>query len=137
MFVRSVSNVPVEGVPVGAGITKQVLIGPDQGPNFALRKFSMQPGGGMPLHTNTVEHEQYVLGGRAKVVIGDEVLEVKADDVVFIPKGVPHSYQTLGNEPFEFLCIVPNLPDKTVIVGLDDRGDSPHLEHVPATGAGD
>jgi quercetin dioxygenase-like cupin family protein len=136
MFVRSVSNVPVEGVPVGAGITKQVLIGPEQGPNFALRKFSMQPGGGMPLHTNTVEHEQYVLGGRARVVIGDQVLEVRGDDVVFIPKGVPHSYQTLGNEPFEFLCIVPNLPDETVIVGLDDGGDGPHLEHVPATGAG-
>jgi quercetin dioxygenase-like cupin family protein len=87
MFVRSATSIPREGVPVGAGITKQVLIGPDQGPNFALRKFSMQPGGGMPLHTNTVEHEQYVLRGRARVMIGDEVLEVKKDDVVFIPQG--------------------------------------------------
>lgn len=137
MFVRAVSNVPVEGVPVGAGVTKQVLIGPDQGPNFALRKFSMQPGGGMPLHTNTVEHQQYVLGGRARVVIGEDTLEVGKDDVVFIPGGVPHSYRTLGEETFEFLCIVPNLPDETVILGTRDPEEGHSLEHVPATGAGD
>jgi quercetin dioxygenase-like cupin family protein len=136
MFFRSVASVPVEGVPAGTGTTRQVLIGPDLGPNFALRKFSMQPGGGMPLHTNTVEHEQYVLGGRARVVIGDEVREVQKDDVVFIPRGVPHSYKTLGEEPFEFLCVVPNLPDETVIMGSRDSEGGPSMEDVPATGAG-
>jgi quercetin dioxygenase-like cupin family protein len=70
----------------------------------------------MPLHTNVVEHEQYVLGGRARVVLGDDVLEVQKDDVVFIPGGVPHAYQALGDEPFEFLCMVPNLPDETTLV---------------------
>jgi quercetin dioxygenase-like cupin family protein len=76
----------------------------------------MEPGGGMPLHTNTVEHQQYVLGGRARVVIGDEVHEVGKDDVVFIPGGVPHSYEAMGDDPFEFLCIVPNLPDETTLL---------------------
>lgn len=116
MPARPVKSVPSEPVPAGTGTSKQVLIGPDEGPNFALRKFSMEPGGGMPLHTNTVEHEQYVLRGRARVVIGGEVLEVEKDDVVFIPGGVPHSYQALGEEPFEFLCIVPNLPDETTLL---------------------
>ena len=116
MPIRPSHAVPKEEVPAGTGTTKQLLIGPDEGPNFALRKFSMAPGGGMPLHTNEVEHEQYVLRGRARVVIGEEVLEVKRDDVVFIPGGVPHSYETLGGEPFEFLCIVPNLPDETKIL---------------------
>jgi quercetin dioxygenase-like cupin family protein len=106
----------VEEVPAGTGTQKQVLIGPDEGPNFALRKFSMEPGGGMPLHTNQVEHEQYVLRGRARVVIGTEILEVTKDDAVFIPGGVPHSYEALGDEPFEFLCVVPNLPDETTVL---------------------
>ena len=74
MPARSSSSIPAESVPAGTGTRRQVLIGPDQGPNFALRKFIMEPGGGMPLHTNDVEHEQYVLAGRARVVIGDEVL---------------------------------------------------------------
>jgi len=123
MPARPSHAIPTEDVPAGTATRRQVLIGPDQGPNFALRKFMMEPGGGMPLHTNTVEHEQYVLRGRARVVIGDEVLEVKKDDVVFIPGGVPHSYQALGQEPFEFLCAVPNLPDETTIIedpGSDD-----------------
>ncbi|MFH1765445.1 MAG: cupin domain-containing protein [Gemmatimonadota bacterium] len=113
---QSSSSIPTEIVPAGTGTRRQLLIGPDVGPNFALRKFIMEPGGGMPLHTNTVEHEQYVLRGRARVVIGDDVLEVVKDDVVFIPGGVPHSYEALGAEPFEFLCVVPNLRDESRII---------------------
>jgi quercetin dioxygenase-like cupin family protein len=116
------SSIPTEVVPSGRGTRRQVLIGPDVGPNFALRKFIMEPGGGMPLHTNEVEHEQYVLGGRARVVIGDEVLEVQKDDVVFIPGRVPHSYEAMGEEPFEFLCVVPNLPDETRLVEEGQAG---------------
>ncbi|MCJ7629578.1 MAG: cupin domain-containing protein [Longimicrobiales bacterium] len=116
---QSSSSIPAEIVPAGTGTRRQVLIGPDVGPNFALRKFIMEPGGGMPLHTNTVEHEQYVLRGRARVVIGDELLEVEKDDVVFIPGGVPHSYEALGDEPFEFLCAVPNLRDESTILDLE------------------
>ena len=122
MPARPSESIAAEVVPAGKGTTRQVLIGPEEGPNFALRKFIMEPGGGMPLHTNTVEHEQYVLRGRARVVIDDEVLEVKKDDVVFIPGGIPHSYEALGDETFEFLCVVPNLPDETRV--LAPEGDS-------------
>ena len=116
MPARPSRTIPAEVVPAGSRTTRQVLIGPDQGPNFALRKFTMEPGGGMPLHTNTVEHEQYVLRGRARVRIGDEVHEVKAGDVVYIPGGTPHSYDAEGDEPFEFLCVVPNGPDSIDLV---------------------
>lgn len=115
--VRHVDSLPAEEVKAGTGTTRQVLIGPDEGPNFAMRRFIMEPGGGMPMHTNTVEHEQYVLRGSARVQIGDDVHHVKAGDVVFIPKGVPHNYRADdGDEPFEFLCVVPNQPDVIEIV---------------------
>ncbi len=116
MSVKHSSEIPIEPVTAGAGASRQVLISPEEGSNFAMRKFIMEPGGGMPRHTNQVEHEQYVLRGRARVGIGDEVLEVTRDDVVYIPAGVPHWYQTEGDETFEFLCLVPNLPDETVIL---------------------
>lgn len=117
MSVRQADSVPTEEVTGGTATQRQVLIGPDEGPNFALRRFIMQPGGGMPLHTNEVEHEQYVLRGSARVQIGSEVHHVKAGDVVFIPGGVPHSYDAdEGAEPFEFLCVVPNRPDQIKLV---------------------
>jgi len=114
--VKHAADVPAQPVTAGTATTRQMLIGPDEGPHFALRRFTMQPGGGMPPHTNTVEHEQYVLRGSASVGIGDQVHEVRAGDVVFIPAGTPHWYKAHAGEPFELLCAVPNLPDKTELV---------------------
>ena len=113
---KHADDVPAEPVGAGSGTVRQVLIGPDEGPNFAMRRFIMEAGGGMPKHTNTVEHEQYVLQGHARIGIGDDVIEVKRDDVIFIPAGVPHWYESLGPEAFEFLCVVPNGSDEIRLV---------------------
>ncbi len=117
MSVKRSESVEKKNVAAGKGTTIQVLISAQEGPNFALRKFSMQAGGGMPRHTNTVEHEQYVLHGHARIGIGDETYEVKTGDVVFIPDGVIHFYENIGDEPFEFLCVIPNKADEIKIVG--------------------
>jgi quercetin dioxygenase-like cupin family protein len=116
MSVKHANDVEAKNVTAGKDTTIQVLISAQEGPNFALRKFSMQKGGGMPRHTNTVEHEQYVLRGQATITIGDETHQVKTGDAVFIPEGAIHSYQNMGNEPFEFLCIIPNKEDKITVV---------------------
>lgn len=122
MPVKSAKNVPAEPVRAGSGTVRQVLIGPDEAPNFALRRFVMEPGGGMPAHTNRVEHEQYVLRGRATIGLGDETIAVRADDVVYIPAGVPHWYKAEGDEPFEFLCVVPNTPDQIELIDQNRMG---------------
>jgi quercetin dioxygenase-like cupin family protein len=116
MSVKHANDVEAKEVAAGKDTTIQVLISAQEGPNFALRRFVMQPGGGMPLHTNTVEHEQYVLTGRAKIGIDGQEYEVNKGDVVFIPEGVPHFYQNVGDEPFEFLCIIPNKKDVITLV---------------------
>jgi quercetin dioxygenase-like cupin family protein len=116
MSVKRQDDVAAEPVAAGTATRRQVLIGADEGPHFAMRRFIMEPGGGMPRHTNTVEHEQYVLAGRATIGIGDETREVGRGDVVYIPAGTPHWYHAHEGENFEFLCVVPNLPDKIELV---------------------
>ena len=116
MTVKHAMDVEAKDVAAGKDTTIQVLISSQEGPNFALRKFSMQKGGGMPRHTNTVEHEQYVLRGQATITIGNEVHQVETGDVVFIPEGAIHSYQNMGEGLFEFLCIIPNKEDKITVV---------------------
>ncbi len=115
-LVKHAEAVAKADVTAGNRTQMQVLIGPaDRAPNFAMRRFIMAEGGGMPMHTNTVEHEQYVLCGRAEVGIGDKVHEVRQGDVLLIPAGVPHYYKVL-QAPFEFLCMVPNSPDQIRVV---------------------
>jgi len=117
--VRPAAQVPFLEVPAGQDTSMQVLVGPEQGaPHFALRRFVIQEGGGMPLHTNDVEHEQYVLRGRARITVGDAVHEVQADHTLFIPAGVPHSYEVVEG-PFEFICVVPNHPDQIKVMDAD------------------
>ncbi len=116
MPVKHADEVPYQPVNAGKDTTIQILISPEEGPHFAMRRFTMKPGGGMPKHTNAVEHEQYVLQGHARIAIGDEEYEVRAGDVVFIPAGVPHWYKNIGDEDFVFLCLVPNLPDEIEIM---------------------
>jgi quercetin dioxygenase-like cupin family protein len=116
MSVKNVEDFKKEEVKAAKDTYRQVLIGSEQGPHFAMRRFIIEAGGSMPMHTNLVEHEQYVLGGRASIKIGDDDYQVKKGDVVFIPANIPHSYQTIGNEAFEFLCVVPNQPDEIKLI---------------------
>ncbi|MDE2976165.1 MAG: hypothetical protein OXU63_01445 [Acidobacteriota bacterium] len=63
--VRRADDASPNRVELGTATTTQVLLGADDdAPHFAMRRFRMEDGGGMPLHTNQVEHEQYVLRGR-------------------------------------------------------------------------
>ena len=51
-----------------------------------------------------------------------EHLTVKAGEYLYIPAGMPHSYTAEGDEPFEFLCVVPNAPDTIELVEDESAG---------------
>jgi quercetin dioxygenase-like cupin family protein len=116
MFVKHSSSIQKEKISAGKNTFKQVLIGQEEGPNFAMRLFTIEPQGEMPLHKNSVEHEQYVVQGRAQIGIGEKSYTVETGDVVFIPANVPHYYRTIGDEAFKFLCMVPNKEDRITII---------------------
>jgi quercetin dioxygenase-like cupin family protein len=118
-IVRLASDTPLESIGAGHRAARQVLLGPETGSTFHTRRFVMEPGGGMPNHTNSVEHQQYVLRGAARVGIGEDVHDIRAGMVVHIPAGVPHWYRVEGTEPFEFLCMVPAADDRVELLGSD------------------
>lgn len=114
-YVRKKGTRESTEVAAGQGTFMQVLIGSEEAPNFAFRKFVMAPHGGIPKHTNLVEHEQYVLNGSGIIEIGGQSFEVSAGDAVYIPGDVPHSYKA-GKDGLEFICVVPNKDDKIEIL---------------------
>ncbi|MFC2133659.1 cupin domain-containing protein [Bacteroidota bacterium] len=114
MTVKNINSPERVSVPDCTKAYKQVLI---EGPNFAMRRFIIEPGGSIPMHTNSVEHEQLVLRGKAEISLDGKIYNVQKDDVVFMQAGAPHYYKNTGDEPFEFLCMVPNKDDKIKFVG--------------------
>ena len=117
MYVSKASEAPREPISAAKGTFRQVLIGAEQAPHFAMRLFTIEPGGSMPEHTNTVEHEQYVIAGKARISIDGKEFIVEKDNVVFIPEGVPHWYENIGEEDFRFLCMVPKKVDRIQLTG--------------------
>lgn len=116
MIKKTISQIEPMEQKAGKGVSMKMLIAPAEAEHFAMRQFCIKAGGHMPLHTNTVEHEQFVLKGMAKVTVGDEVFEAKEGDILYIPAGVPHMYATVGEVDYEFLCLVPKGEDKIDIL---------------------
>ncbi len=79
----------------------------DGAPNYALRVIEVAPGGHTPDHSHPYEHENFVIEGQGRVLIGDAWHDVNVGDVVFVPAGVRHTYANAGEGPFKFLCGIP------------------------------
>ena len=59
---------------------------------------------GPPLHWHKITHEVfYVLAGVVTFRLGDEVFEGEADAMVYIPKGVLHTFSNQQDKPARFL----------------------------------
>ncbi|WP_299262444.1 cupin domain-containing protein [Halorientalis sp.] len=115
--IRSADEADYETVDAAEGVEKGVLIDASDGaPTFAIRRFTIAPGGEIPEHTNEVEHEQYVLQGEYTVGIEEEEYTVTAGDSLFIPAGAVHWYHNDGDETGAFVCAVPNGDDEIELV---------------------
>ena len=115
--LKRADDIEYDAVDAADGLRKGVLLDESDGaPNFAVRRFTLDPGATVPKHTNEVEHEQYVLAGEYVVGIGDEEYEVSAGDSLLIPAGAVHWYRNDGEEAGAFLCAVPNGDDSIELV---------------------
>ena len=116
-LIRRSDDIEYEEVGAADGMRKGVLIDESRGaPNFAIRRFELDPGAEVPEHTNEVEHEQYVLSGEYVVGIDDEEYTVSEGDSLLIPAGVVHWYRNESDDPGAFICVVPNGDDEIELV---------------------
>ena len=110
MLIRRAAE--IEGRPVemeGAeGVTMRMMVGRDDGaPSFAMRHFTVDPGGHTPRHQHNYEHEVYVVEGAGRVEQAGEHREIRAGDVVFIAPNAMHQFVNTSGSPLKFLCLVP------------------------------
>jgi quercetin dioxygenase-like cupin family protein len=89
--------------PVGGPVTIKARGAQTGG---ALTVFESVPasGEGPPLHLHRAEDEiLYVLEGRLRVRLEDDVSEAVAGAFLFIPRGLPHTWQNSGDGPARIL----------------------------------
>ena len=104
------TDVPAEPQGGGAsGVTLRWLIDEehDGAPLYAMRLIEVEPGGHTPRHIHDFEHENFIVEGQGRLLIGEEWHDVGPGSVAFVPPGVEHTYENAGDGPFKFICSIP------------------------------
>jgi quercetin dioxygenase-like cupin family protein len=89
--------------PIGGDVTF-VVRGEQSDGALAALDIAVPPGEGPPLHVHTREDETaYVLEGDFRWKLGDELSRTPAGSFVFIPRGLAHCFQNVGEQPGRLL----------------------------------
>lgn len=89
--------------PAGGPLTFKVR-GEQTGGVLTALENVIAPGDGPPLHTHANEDESWcVLEGRLRFKLGTELREAPQGSFVFVPRGVPHCFQNIGETPARIL----------------------------------
>jgi quercetin dioxygenase-like cupin family protein len=110
MLIRRADQVPAQSMQMEGvkGVSMRIMVGRGDGaPNFAMRHFTVDPGGYTPHHSHNYEHEVFVVEGAGRIEQDGEVSEIRAGDVVFVAPNKIHQFINTGNSPMKFLCMVP------------------------------
>jgi len=100
---------PYRGGGATEGGCRTVIVGPNEGaPHFAIRYFEIPPNGQSSFEQHAHDHGIVVLRGRAQARLGRDVQEVGPGDAIYILPNEQHQFETIGEEPFGFLCVIPS-----------------------------
>ena len=101
-----------------------MIDGSEAGERFSLVEHPMSPRAlAAPLHRHTREDEySYVLEGRMGALLGDEVVEAGAGDLVHKPRDQWHTFWNAGDEPCRILEIIAPAGFEHFFHELSDMG---------------
>jgi len=120
-----------EGSAPFRDVTRQVLIErPELG--CQLRYFEVAPGGHSTLERHRHVHGVMVLRGRGRCLVGTEVVELAANDLVTVPPMTWHQFRADDDAPLGFLCMVNSDRDRPVLPTADELAE---LRRDPAVAA--
>jgi len=96
---RAAKTAPGEGEKYWFFGGRTVIRSPE-GARPVIIEMELAPGGHAPLHVHTeIDDSFYLLSGRVAIRCGDDTLVAEPGDYVSQPKGVPHTFYVLGDQP--------------------------------------
>lgn len=105
----AVAPIPVEEIEQATqGLTiRRVISAVDGATDFTMDIFEIRPGGHSAFHAHPWEHEVFVICGDGVLVGAGDETPFGAGDVIFIPSNEPHQFRNAGDDPIEFVCLIP------------------------------
>lgn len=73
--------------------------------SFVMGQSQIYPGGGIPRHAHENEEVYVLLKGQARMVVGDQALDLSEGDAVYLPPNVPHELRNPGPEEAVLLFV--------------------------------
>ncbi|UII75763.1 cupin domain-containing protein [Flagellimonas sp. HMM57] len=108
------------------GLRNVILTSDETDGDIYLVQGIMPKGSAVPVHIHELEDEIFhVLEGSVELVLGEETIEGKKGDIIYLPRGIKHGIKTLGDETAKVLnYVIPGKNfeaffDKMNHIGLD------------------
>lgn len=107
--IRSLAVQPDEGFavesPTGGVLSFKLTSDESGGAITACEAFS-PPGEGPPLHVHRENELIYVVEGKLRVKLGDQIVEAPPGAFVFLAHDIPHTWQNIGGVDARFFIAV-------------------------------
>src|SRR5690349_7321944 len=76
-------------------------------PDLSVGLYVLEPGEPDLQQPHTEDEVYYVVSGRAKITVGDEVRDVRAGSIVFVATAVPHTFHDITEDLVLFVAFGP------------------------------
>lgn len=85
------------------------LTGSDTNGAFVMVEQNNPPGTGIPMHMHENEDELFkILEGEMEFIVDGKTSILKAGDLIFLPRKVPHTFKVIGNQNAKaIVCAYP------------------------------
>jgi quercetin dioxygenase-like cupin family protein len=101
-----------------AGVTKQVLMGANEGAvDFLVRYFTIPPGGNSALDHHEHQHGVVVTHGQGRVLLGEHWHDITVGDAICTDINEIHQFVATGNAPLGFICVIPQWAESDSCAG--------------------
>lgn len=104
---KNIEGIKIENPKVKDAMMK-VLISPKEGwEGHVMRVFELGVGGFTPKHTHPWPHINYIIKGKGRLHLDGKDYDLESGSFAYVPSDKLHQFTNQGDEPFEFICIVP------------------------------
>lgn len=88
-----------------SGMPRVLLRSEETDGRSAVIETAPAPGVSPPLHSHDFDETFYVMAGQLTFQLGDERITAGPGELVFAPRGVPHTYANLSDAPAHQLIV--------------------------------